>query len=79
MDDGGVIAFGACVVCLVPFAFDPETVPSIPIDPTNGRSPDLGGDPARATKQPICPACARRVNPIREAHGLQPFTERRRV
>lgn len=77
MGESYFLALAPCIVCAVPFSFDPDTVPSMPIDPVTGKPPDLGGDPARATNQPICPACIKIVDPIREARGLQPFRKRR--
>lgn len=51
-------AYGACIGCRRPFAFNPVRVPSVSI---NG------------TKEPICAACVERVNPTRIANGLEPI------
>lgn len=67
---GQAFALGPCLVCGQPFTFDPETVPSVPIDPVTGLPPDLGGDPARARRQPLCPPCVTKANKERKARGL---------
>lgn len=74
--DSGLVAIAPCVGCARPFAFDPDTVPSVPIDPVTRLSPDLGGDPARAVRQPVCLACRLAANPARLAAGLQPWPTR---
>ncbi len=66
-------AFGPCFSCGVPFYFDPDKVPSVPVDPATGLPPDLGGDPQRATRRPVCVSCRRRANPARIAAGLRPW------
>lgn len=73
MTDGHMFAVGACWVCGQPFPFDPETVPSIPIDPVTNRPPDLGGDPDRAERRPVCPGCVAEANRQRELVGLPPI------
>ncbi|MGH3783119.1 MAG: hypothetical protein ACRDRO_21475 [Pseudonocardiaceae bacterium] len=70
---GGMLAIGPCFSCEQPFAFDPDTIQSVPIDPVTGLPPDLGGDPARARNEPICAPCRRLANPIRVKAGLAPF------
>jgi len=66
-------ALGPCLSCGVLFFFYPDTVPSVPIDPVTGLPPDLGGDPQRATRRPVCVSCRRRANPARIAAGLRPW------
>jgi hypothetical protein len=73
--EGAVRAFAACFGCAVPFWFDPQRVPAIPIDPVTALPPDLGGDPARAVNRPLCPDCRRAANPRRIAAGLAPWPE----
>lgn len=73
MTDGHMVAFAACWSCNQPFAFGPETVPSIPIDPVTNRPPDLGGDPSRAERQPVCPGCVAEANRQRKLVGLPPI------
>jgi hypothetical protein len=68
-DESRLIAFGPCWMCKHEFTFDPETVTSIPIDPVTKLPPDLGGDPTRVIKQPLCPGCIRFVNKIRGLVG----------
>lgn len=72
---GAFFALGPCWTCKQLFQYDPDTVPSVPIDPVTGLAPDLGGDPDRARREPICPACVARINPQRAARGLPPLTE----
>lgn len=72
---GDLVAMGRCWSCRQLFGFDPDAVPSVPIDPLTNLPPDLGGDPARAVNQPICPVCVGIVNPLREAAGLPPMAE----
>jgi hypothetical protein len=66
---GVVFAFGACWACGVVFGFDPERVPSVPIDPVTNRPPDMGGNAARAVSQPICRRCLDETNERRAANG----------
>lgn len=73
MTDGYMFAFGPCWACKQLFGFDPDAVPSIPIDPVTGRPPDLGGDPERAVRQPICPACIDEANRQRALVDLPPI------
>ena len=47
---------GVCFGCRRPFSFNPDLVPSIPI---NG------------VKEPVCADCVARVNPQRLANGLE--------
>lgn len=68
-------AYGPCFACKRPFTFNPHTVPSISIDPANGKPPDLGGNPEAAVRQPICPSCARLANEGRAARGLPLWRE----
>jgi len=67
--NGGFYAMGPCWSCGKRFAFAPERVPSIPIDPVSNRPPDLGGDPARAILRPICEDCVRLANANRRMAG----------
>jgi hypothetical protein len=70
-DENSFVASGPCFACKNPFAFDTATVPSIPIDPTTGLPPDMGGDPVKAVRQPVCPSCVAIVNAQRAAHGME--------
>jgi hypothetical protein len=76
MSMGFMVVFGACFMCGQPFSFDADRVTSVPIDPVTGKPPDLGGDPERARKEPICPPCCRRANVIRAQNGLELLDER---
>jgi hypothetical protein len=62
---------GSCWLCHRPFTFNPFSVPSIPIDPETQRPPDLGGDPERARREPICESCVELVNQTRERLGQE--------
>ncbi len=52
------VAFGPCVNCRRTFQFNPHKVPSAIVD---------------GEREPICMACVREVNPIREGKGLPPI------
>jgi hypothetical protein len=52
--------------------FDPDTVTSIPIDPDRQLPPDLGGDPDKAIRMPLCPGCVTRAS----THGGPPADRR---
>jgi hypothetical protein len=69
---GYAIVLGQCFACGRAFTFNPHRVPSIPIDPVTRRPPDMGGDPARARREPICETCFDRANELRVARGEQP-------
>lgn len=73
---GYMAVFGPCFMCRVPFSFHPDLVTSVPIDPVNGLPPDLGGDPDRAQREPICPSCCRLANVERRQRGLELLDER---
>lgn len=48
-----------CLGCKNLFSYNPHRVPSVVID---------------GVKEPVCRACIARVNPKREANGLDPFS-----
>ena len=73
-EPGHLAAIGPCFGCKRRFAFDPDTVNSIPIDPDNGLPPDMGGDPAKAVKQPVCPDCIEAANAQRRKDGRPQVT-----
>lgn len=71
MEEGQLIATGRCGLCGNLFNFDPDTVPSIFLDPGTGLPPDIGGTPAdQAQKEPVCPPCVAEFNRQRRAAGL---------
>jgi hypothetical protein len=72
---GDMIGIAPCFMCKQPFAFDPDRVTSISIDPMTGLPPDLGGDPGRARREPLCPPCCRIANVERARCGLALFDE----
>lgn len=73
-DDGAYLfAFGRCWSCRRVFTFDPDRVPSIPIDPATNLPSDLGGDPAAVVRQPICRDCVDLSNDRRNRDGLDPI------
>lgn len=67
---GYEIVLGTCWSCQRPFTFNPDLVPSIPVDPVKNLPPDLGGDVSRAVKQPICEHCVNRANLARRQNGM---------
>jgi len=72
-DHGFAMVMGPCIACKQVFMFNPTHVPSLLIDPTNGLPPDMGGDPAKAQREPLCHPCARRANVLRIANGKEPI------
>lgn len=66
---GYMFAMGQCWSCKRTFTFDPDRVPSIPIDPETNRPPDLGGDAVRAEREPVCQDCVSRANARSRAAG----------
>ena len=71
MTSGGgfVWALAPCWSCGQLFSFDPERVPSIPIDRQTNRPPDLGGAAERAEREPVCRSCIGRANEVRRQAG----------
>ncbi|MCI0689214.1 MAG: hypothetical protein L0Y54_18575 [Sporichthyaceae bacterium] len=75
----------ACIGCRTVFMYDPDRVPSIPIDPATGLPPDLNPDGttrqpdpqavARMTREPVCPRCCRAANIVRRLNSLPLFPE----
>lgn len=57
---GYALAIAPCLVCKVPFSFNPIRVPSLKI---NG------------VKEPICKSCHAAVNKLRVEKGVPPFPE----
>lgn len=55
---GYMSAMAPCFGCGEVFSFNPDRVPSIPID---------------GVRQPVCQACIDRANPRRVANGLPPI------
>lgn len=80
---GGYFATSSCYVCGRLFTFDPDLVPSVPVDPHDWLPLDVDGygkqkpvDPAalkRSVKLPICEHCIERVNGGRAERGLEPI------
>jgi hypothetical protein len=71
-----LVAFSPCFVHKLPFLYQPDLVTSVPIDPVTGQAPDTGGDPDRAVRVPVCPACCKLINILRAADGLELLDER---
>jgi hypothetical protein len=70
-----MLGIAPCWMCKQPFAFDPDRVTSVLIDPVTRLAVDLGGDPGRARREPICPLCCRLANIERARRGLEPLDE----
>ena len=78
-DDGFFLAFGFCWSCRRSFMFDPERVPSIPIDPETNSALDVNRDGtpreftaderARSVKLPVCSDCLALANAKRREAG----------
>jgi hypothetical protein len=79
VNDERLIAFGRCWSCRRSFAFDPDLVPSIPIDPETDSPLDVNPDGslrefsadeyARSVKRPICEDCVDLANAERAKNG----------
>lgn len=77
-----LIAYGSCWVGREFFGFDPDRVTSVLIDPETKRPPDVDAsgqhvtpDPeatARSIRQPICPACCKKLNAVLVSRGEAP-------
>lgn len=52
---GYMLAYGSCIACGRPFAFNPVRVPSLRV---------------RGTREPVCEPCMNRANTTRAAAGL---------
>ncbi|MBO0729903.1 MAG: hypothetical protein J2P57_11640 [Acidimicrobiaceae bacterium] len=68
----GYLAIGPCWSCRRPFEFNPELVPSVPIDPETGQPPDVDPRPGgyeRAVRQPLCRECVDLINRQRRQRG----------
>lgn len=81
MGEGHLVAMGLCFVHGGLFSFDPETVPSVLIDPRTNRPPAAGDAEAigRAVREPVCDDCLAVINPQRVAGGLPPIEHGRRL
>ena len=55
---GYMVAISACFGCGRPFSYNPDLVPSIPIE---------------GVRQPICLNCVKIANPRRIENGLEPI------
>jgi len=63
---GAYFATGPCVFCGRVFTFDPERVPSIPVD-------ERGNVTLSGVKHPLCADCMTKINEFREFMGAQPI------
>jgi hypothetical protein len=68
-----MFVIGTCWSCKNVFTFNADHVPSIPIDPTCNRPADMGGDPAKCEREPLCSTCITRANIKRRASGQEPI------
>ena len=66
-----LVAFAPCYACGRLFPFDPELVPSIPVDLVNRLPADVGehGPGAIFQRLPVCRDCIGRANENRRATG----------
>lgn len=55
---GVVLCTSACIGCGRIFSYNPMRVPSVTV---------------KGSREPICEACVKRVNPMRIANGLPPI------
>jgi hypothetical protein len=66
-----LFAVSACHTCKRTFAYNPDLVPSVLVDPATGYPPDNAehpGDPDRAVARPLCRRCVDMVNRRRPGH-----------
>jgi hypothetical protein len=64
--EGGYFAAGPCAICRTVFVFNPELVPSIPVD-ERGRIVETG------IKRPVCAECIAKFNELRAEVGAAPI------
>jgi hypothetical protein len=79
MSEPVTAALGPCFVHGGIFAFDPDRVPTVLVDPETGRPLDVDaagrlcepppGALGRSQKRPYCPGCAKAMNAVRAAWG----------
>ncbi|TMC01253.1 MAG: hypothetical protein E6J41_33320 [Chloroflexi bacterium] len=74
MAEGVLMTVGVCWLCEGTFVFHPGLVPSLPIDSITGTTPDQGGDPQRARREPLCHGCVLLVNRLRREIGQPELT-----
>ena len=68
---GAYFATGPCCFCDAIFTFDPELVPSIPVDERGAIAVDDAGAFKPTTfKRPICEQCMTKINRLREQHEM---------
>ena len=70
-----ILLVGPCWACKRRFVFDPRTVTSLWVDPVTQLPPDLGGDRARARREPLCSGCLALVNAARAEKGAPPVPD----
>ena len=73
MSEPGYVVAGRCFICRQVFTFNPHLVPSVPVDPLTQLTPDMGGDPERARREPLCESCVNEANQGRAQRGLEPI------
>jgi hypothetical protein len=71
-EPSNLLGIAPCFTCGQPFAFDPDRVVSVPIDPVTGLPPDAPGANPQGdyVRRPICPGCCQAMNPERARRGL---------
>ena len=70
---GYAIVIGKCFGCKRMFTFNGDHVPSLWIDPVTQLPPDMGGDPDRCKREPLCQDCVREGNEVRRRNGKEPI------
>jgi len=70
---GHAIIMGTCFGCKQLFTFNGDHVPSIWIDPETQLPPDMGGNPDRCQRQPLCRDCVTQGNAVRVRNGKEPI------
>jgi hypothetical protein len=75
--NGVAIWISPCWLCGHSFMFDIDRVASILIDTVTRLAPDLGGDPSRAEREPVCPSCCKTANAERRKRGMTVFFDER--
>lgn len=63
---GGYFATRPCCMCNTLFVFNPDKVPSIPVDAEGNVNPD-------GVKRPICEECMNKINTFRASMGEEPI------
>lgn len=75
MDTPVLIGRSVCIACTTEFTFDVDRVPVITLKIEGAAGARTVRYDPDGAQFPICPTCAKRINPQRIANGLPPMYE----